>query len=80
MDIFQDSTGYIWLASYDGLIRFDGNNYTEFTAEEHGFTGLAPRALYEDAEGTIWIGTNSTGLYSYKNKQFSRKSCKLRNF
>ena len=71
MDIFQDSTGYIWLASYDGLIRFDGNNYTEFTAEEHGFTGLAPRALYEDAEGTIWIGTNSTGLYSYKNKQFT---------
>ncbi|UTC68476.1 guanylate cyclase [Treponema sp. OMZ 789] len=70
MDILQDSTGYIWLASYDGLMRFDGNNYTEFTAEEYGFFGLAPRTLYEDAEGTIWIGTNSTGLYSYKNKQF----------
>ncbi|UTC61528.1 guanylate cyclase [Treponema sp. OMZ 787] len=72
MDILQDSTGYIWLASYDGLMRFDGNNYTEFTEEEHGFTGLAPRFLYEDAEGTIWIGTNSTGLYSYKNKQFKK--------
>ena len=71
MDIVQDRTGYIWMASYDGLIRFDGTAYTEFTAEEHGFTGVSPRVLREDAEGTLWIGTNSTGLYAYKDKQFT---------
>jgi len=70
MDILQDSTGYIWLASYDGLIRFDGSIYTEFTAEEHNFTGVSPRVLCEDTNGTLWIGTNSSGLYAYKNRQF----------
>ena len=40
MDIFQDSTGYIWLASYDGLIRFDGNNYTNLLPKNMGLLDL----------------------------------------
>lgn len=70
LDILQDEKGYIWLASYDGLIRFDGNDFTELTKEKHGFTGLSPRVLCEDVDGTLWVGTNSSGLYSYKNKKF----------
>lgn len=72
LDVLQDGTGYIWLASYDGLIRFDGETFTEFTEAEHGFTGIAPRVLCEDAYSTLWIGTNSTGLYAYQNKIFKR--------
>jgi len=72
LDIVQDGTGYIWLASYDGLIRFDGETFTEFTEAEHGFTGISPRVLCEDAYSTLWIGTNSTGLYAYQNKTFKR--------
>jgi len=70
LDIVQDETGYIWLASYDGLFRFDGDTFTEFTAEEHGFTGISPRVLCEDVYGSLWIGTNATGLYEYRNKRF----------
>lgn len=44
-DIVQDEAGYIWLASYDGLIRFDGLSFTEFTKSEYGFTGTSPRVL-----------------------------------
>lgn len=72
LDIMQDETGYIWLASYDGLIRFDGEVFTEFTEEEHGFTGISPRVLCEDVHGSLWVGTNATGLYEYKNKTFTR--------
>ena len=72
LDVLQDGTGYIWLASYDGLIRFDGETFTEFTEAEHGFTGISPRVLCEDAYSTLWIGTNSTGLYAYQNKTFKR--------
>lgn len=70
LDILQDETGYIWLASYDGLIRFDGETFTEITEVEHGFTGMSPRVLYEDTNGTLWIGTNTTGLYAYHNNTF----------
>lgn len=72
LDVFQDETGYIWLASYEGLIRFDGETFTEITEAEHGFTGISPRVLCEDAQSTLWIGTNTTGLYSYNHKTFRR--------
>ena len=72
LDVLQDGTGYIWLASYDGLIRFDGETFTEFTEAEHGFTGMSPRVLCEDAYSTLWVGTNDSGLYAYQNKIFKR--------
>ncbi len=76
LDIFQDETGYIWLASYDGLIRFDGETFTDITETEHGFTGISPRVLYEDVHGTLWIGTNTTGLYAYHNNTFQNYGLK----
>lgn len=70
LDIVQDDVGYIWLASYDGLIRFDGLTFTKFTRKEHGFTGRSPRVLCKGNDGSLWIGTNASGLYNYKNKKF----------
>lgn len=70
LDIVQDDVGYIWLASYDGLIRFDGLTFTKFTKAEFGFTGLSPRVLCKGNDGSLWIGTNASGLYNYKNKKF----------
>ena len=69
-DIVQDETGYIWLASYDGLIRFDGLSFTEFTKSEYGFTGTSPRVLKKGNDNSLWIGTNTSGLYNYKKKKF----------
>ena len=70
LDIVQDDVGYIWLASYDGLIRFDGLSFTEFSKKETGFTGASPRVLQKGSDGSLWIGTNTSGLYNYKNKKF----------
>ena len=70
LDIVQDDIGYMWLASYDGLIRFDGLTFTKFTKSEYGFTGLSPRVLCKGNDGSLWIGTNASGLYNYKNKKF----------
>ena len=70
LDIVQDDIGYMWLASYDGLIRFDGLTFTKFTKADYGFTGLSPRVLCKGNDGSLWIGTNVSGLYNYKNKKF----------
>ena len=70
LDIVQDDVGYMWLASYDGLIRFDGLTFTKLTKAEYGFTGLSPRVLCKGNDGSLWIGTNASGLYNYKNKKF----------
>lgn len=64
-DIIQDKYGYIWVATEDGLNRFDGVNFKNYKAEElsHGYV----HSLYEDRQGTLWIGT-LTGLLTYSRE------------
>ncbi|MGP1587075.1 MAG: adenylate/guanylate cyclase domain-containing protein [Treponemataceae bacterium] len=71
LDVIQDETGYIWLASYDGLIRFNGSSFTKFTKELHGFTGVSPRVFCVGDDNSLWIGTNASGLYKYKDGSFT---------
>lgn len=70
-DIIQDKTGYIWIGTFNGLIRFDGINFITFSKyEKHGFKSNSVTSLIEDAEGAIWIGTNGEGISKYKNNKF----------
>lgn len=72
LDVLQDKEGYIWLASYDGLIRFDGRSFSVFTKESrNGFHSNSARVLAVDGDGTLWVGTNTDGLFSLKNGIFT---------
>ena len=51
---------------YDALVA----EVNKFTKAEFGFTGLSPRVLCKGNDGSLWIGTNVSGLYNYKNKKF----------
>lgn len=72
LDVVQDRAGYIWLASYDGLVRFDGEAFTTFGVEDGGFDGRSARVLAVGADGTLWIGSNAAGLYAYRDGRFRR--------
>ncbi len=58
--ILQTRDGYLWIATNDGLARFDGVRFTVFRLQE-GLPSLEVQTLLEDAEGALWIGT-SQGL------------------
>ncbi len=61
----QDSSGYIWIATHDGLNKFDGYDFTVYRNVPGDKTSLSDNAvgaLCEDAQGNIWIGTIGSGL------------------
>lgn len=55
--ILQDSRGYIWIATYNGIVRYDGKNirvYDSSNVEELGSNRSL--TLLEDSNGCIWSG------------------------
>jgi len=69
--ITQTRDGYLWLATVDGLVRFDGVRFTVF--DQSNSAGLKSNrftCLFEDAEGTLWSGTEDGGLTRYRDGQF----------
>lgn len=71
-DIIQDKSGYIWIGTFNGLVRFDGINFFTFSKyEEHGFESNSVTTLLEDPDGNLWIGTNGEGIARYSNNKFT---------
>jgi len=65
--IFQDSKGYIWLGTQNGLDRFDGRNFELFRfnpADSNSISNNWIYAISEDTESNLWVGTKG-GLQKY---------------
>ncbi len=74
--IIQDKTGFIWIATEDGLNRYDGHGFIIYRNERDNKTSISNnqvRTLLQDKNGTIWAGTGNglsalNLIYDYKNK------------
>ncbi|WP_432734810.1 two-component regulator propeller domain-containing protein [Maridesulfovibrio sp. FT414] len=65
--MLQDSRGFMWFGTYDGLNRYDGRHikiYTN-TKSPDSLSDSNIRALYEDSTGLLWVGTKDGGLNYY---------------
>lgn len=57
-DIIQTQDGYIWLATFGGLVRFDGVSFTTFNrSNTPGMRSDRILHMYEDSSGIIWLST-----------------------
>lgn len=74
--IFQDSRGYIWVATQDGLNRYDGFTYTVFNHQAenpHTISDNFINEITEDHHGNIWVGTrNGLNVYRFLHNDFVR--------
>jgi len=65
--IIQDSRGFLWIGTQDGLNRFDGYTfkiYKNNPADSLSLSNNYINGLFEDSEGFIWVATNY-GLNRY---------------
>lgn len=65
--ICETDDGYIWIGSYAGLTRYDGNEF-EFV-REGGLVNVV--GMMTDSKGRLWIGTNDKGIARYQNGKFT---------
>lgn len=60
--IFQDSEGFMWFGTYDGLNRYDGYNFKVFRNRINDPKSLLFNAIYNiegDSKNNIWVGGNN---------------------
>ena len=63
--IIQDSRGFIWIGTQDGLDRFDGYGFKTYRWQPDEPNSLSDNnvwALHEDHDERLWIGTSRGGL------------------
>jgi len=66
-NIIQDRKGNIWIASWEGIFKYDGKSFTNITGKVSSarfFSAL------EDRKGNLWFGSIGSGVYYYNGKSF----------
>lgn len=69
--IVQDQSGFIWMGSQDGLLRFDGYEIKIYKNNLRNQNSLADnnvRGLAVDPKGNLWIATQGGGLDMYDSR------------
>ena len=74
-NVLQDSKGDFWLATWDGIIRYNGTVFTNFTNKEN-LRRYRVFTILEDQSGLLWFGTIGAGVYRYDGKSFTNLTTK----
>ena len=76
--IYQDRNGMIWIATEDGLNRYDGAKFITYKHDpenEYSLCHNYVRVLYEDSKGRLFVGTyNGIQLYDPETDSFSARA------
>lgn len=65
--IAETGEGFIWIGSYAGLIRYDGNTFERMDST-NGITSVT--CLFVDKKDRLWIGTNANGVAVMERGEF----------
>ncbi|MDM8568086.1 two-component regulator propeller domain-containing protein [Thiotrichales bacterium HSG1] len=69
--ILQDSQGFMWFGTQDGLNKYDGYKFTHYRHEPNDNNSLSGNFIvfiYEDKARNLWIGINDGGIAKYNQQ------------
>jgi signal transduction histidine kinase/ligand-binding sensor domain-containing protein/DNA-binding response OmpR family regulator len=73
--VYQDSRNYVWIATEDGLNKYDGNSFTVYRntpSDPRSLRNNYTRCLFEDSRNRFWIGClNALQLYNRNTDNFT---------
>lgn len=67
-DIHQDRRGYLWLCTWYGLSRYDGNGFVNYTMRPGDYSNLSHNRILsveEDVNGYLWVTTYDYHIYRF---------------
>lgn len=69
--LHQTRDGYLWMSSFNGLVRFDGVRFSlHNSSTDDAFANNVVENLVEDHDGVLWVGVQGQGLVAYRNGVF----------
>jgi len=71
MDVVQGSNGFIWIATNNGVDRYNGYDLKHYRLPPSNPTGVTSNrvhVLFVDPNGQLWAGTENAGIYYYDQK------------
>lgn len=68
-DMVQDNNGYLWVATGEGLCKFNGFSFTNYFVAD-GLSENFISTLYLADSGRLWMGHNQGGVTYYENGSF----------
>ena len=77
LNIFQDSKGFLWISTQEGLNKYDGYKFIHYKNEPGNNNSLSDnyvRTVLEDTDYNLWITTDEGGLNKFdpENETFTR--------
>lgn len=70
-NIIEDSYGFIWMTTNEGLVKFDGHTFTVYN-QETGFPFRLVTGIAEKEPGVIWVATYSIGIWRIHGQKVER--------
>lgn len=72
-NMVQDGDGNIWMATWEGVFRYDGKSFTNVTKDVSSARFFS---ILEDSKGNMWFGSIGSGVYYFDGKAFQNFTTK----
>src|SRR6266496_1326992 len=67
--IFQDSDGFIWIGSNEGMSIYDGNHFVNYTTENKGLSNNVVDHFFQRDKNEVWV-LHSNGIDKFVGRKF----------